>query len=187
MKKLALFFSIGFLVFSCNKVDQNEFDQNASEEFEISQDENEIITTSEELDLLLVEAGINPAEASIDEKLNYLSDKIAKDFTAKSLERASKSSTNQIVCIAQVFNGTQYFTQTKVGTTTSGLTRAIVYRDERNENFVGCNSNVYLDGITIDGKVTARTDLGSCAYIEARSIAQYSGSPKTTVILGCDD
>lgn len=192
MKKLTLFLSFGLLMVSCSKNDISEANPIELQDAEIVQTESDIITTSEELDSFLEEAGINPAEVSVEEKLDFLSDKIAKEYFA-SINSTSARSVSQILCIAQAFDGTNYKTDVDTGTSNEKVSAYEIARYRNNLAFVAGNANVYEDSGSGFRNIWGRSNQESntsCQYdvkVICRATRLASGGLGGSVVITCDD
>ncbi|HAA15308.1 MAG TPA: hypothetical protein DCE41_27885 [Cytophagales bacterium] len=155
--------------------------------------EGEIITTSaEEADALLVQNYGN-ADFSLEEKLEFLSDYYAHQATSKIEAAGRAASTDTYVAVAQIFDGSNYFTDVDTGDGSASL-RANEFKIKYGTlAFGGCNANVYKNGNNIGGRITNVQDF-SCGSedIFLASTASWSpsshpdGNPTTSVRIFCD-
>ncbi|HAA15681.1 MAG TPA: hypothetical protein DCE41_29820 [Cytophagales bacterium] len=142
------------------------------------EEESFIVTSADEVDALLM-AKYGSDNFSLEDKLNFLSDYYAQQFYDK-LEAAGRgeSATNYLA-IAQVFDGTAYFTDVVTGDGSSSIE---AYEFElRNDQlaFAGCNANVYLNMANIGGSIFNVQDL-VCIGEEISLWARARWSPTST-------
>ncbi|MEL6536252.1 MAG: hypothetical protein AAFQ98_12625, partial [Bacteroidota bacterium] len=121
-------------------------------------EESLIVTSSEEVDAMLVTA-YGSADFTLEEKLNFLSDYFAKEYTEKLSTAYRGASTNLYVAVAQIFDGTTYFTDVDTGDG-SGRVSASEFELRHDQiAFAGCNANVYLNGNNIGGDIFSVSNL----------------------------
>ncbi|HAA12476.1 MAG TPA: hypothetical protein DCE41_12560 [Cytophagales bacterium] len=152
--------------------------------------EADVVTTGEELDELLTEAGLNPAELSLQEKMDFLSDYLAENFFSGDALSISEEN-DQITCIAQVFDAASntYFTDGAAGNSSQVVNAAITATVTKSGTFAGANANIYRNGVNERGNITSTNpSASSCSQVEGRSIATFRpGTQTTKVTFGCED
>lgn len=191
MKKFILLILLTFIVVSCNNEGETILSDQGNE-VALEENQDVIVTSAEELDQIILRSSTSAKMKSMTarDKIQFLSDYIAKQVSSTDQEQRAVA---QIVCIAQVFDGRDYYTRLAFGVSTDTRIRAWINEDFRNEPLVAGSGNIYSNGVNIGGYARQRSDLGSCLYIEARSRATYpyDGKPdftsSTYVSIGCDD
>lgn len=187
MKKVFLFtLSLLFLVFSCNtKNDEIVYPKNNSS----VKNDNIIITSDDELNSLIKSKNLDLNEMNLEDKMSFLSQHIANQIINKS-NSTKKNRADQIVCIAQVYDRTNnlFFTDGAAGNSLQTVQAYVPKRYFPSGYSIGANSNIYRNGINIDGKITLQLNLDCYDEIKASAKAHYSPQNKyTSVLVGCTD
>jgi len=154
----------------------------------INSDLSLIVTSSREVDAMLV-AQYGTAEFSVEEKLNFLSDYFAEEYTTQEGAAQRGATTDVYVAVAQIFDGSNYFTDVATGDG-SGRIDASEFELRNDElAFSGCNANVYLNGTNIGGDIFSVSNL-VCIGEEISLWARASWSPtvlaNTSAGIKCD-
>lgn len=144
-------------------------------------------TTDEEVDQLLM-AKYGTSAFSTKEKLEFLSDHFAAEYQNK---YAGRTESNLYVAIAQVFDGTSYFTDVATGDGSSNV-RASVYELRHDQlAFAGANANVYLNGTNIGGRISNAQNL-TCIGEEISLVSRAywnthsGGNTQLSAYIKCD-
>ncbi|MEL6536253.1 MAG: hypothetical protein AAFQ98_12630 [Bacteroidota bacterium] len=154
--------------------------------------ESLIVTSSEEVDALLIDR-FGTSDLSLEEKLDFLSDHYAQQATEKMQALGRGASADVYVAVAQVFDGVNYFTDVDTGDGTSILLATETQFRLELISFGGCNANVYKNGNNIGGKITNAV-LFECpgkkiklfSYARwAPSQAEQNGDVNTIVSITC--
>lgn len=125
----------------------------------------DFVTSEEALNGLLVEAGLEPATLSRQGKMNFLSDHLASGYLQGSGSNGRTASTDQIVCVAQIFDGQNYLTDVETGLGHETV-RASSFLDllvpGAPQGFLGANANVYRNGVNIGGRIASSFSRNEC-------------------------
>ncbi|HAA21519.1 MAG TPA: hypothetical protein DCR93_00725 [Cytophagales bacterium] len=148
-----------------------------------------------EVDELLI-ADFGHADFDLAETMEYLSDYYAGLAEQDRISAQGRAESDQYVAVAQVFDGTTYYTDVDTGTPSQSVRARTVFSQGTFYAFVGANANVYFNGSNVDGEIDNASPL-NCGSDDVRVIsdARYFpqsplGSPAGTsayVIIGCDD
>lgn len=157
-----------------------------------SKQESLIVTSSEEVDALLYHQ-LGTADMSVEEKLMFLSDYHAQQATEKQQLQGRGASVDTYVAIAQVYDGTNYYTDVATGNGYSNLTANELQLRGGYLAFGACSANVYRNNINIGGRATNKQNFQCDDDIFMSAIARWKvtshpvhGTVSNSVKIFCD-
>lgn len=147
-----------------------------SVETDINTADIDYVTSEAELSQMLSDAGYEVTdETTLDFKMNFLSNKIAQEYHESSVKNG-RTMVDEIVCIAQIFDGSDYLTDVDTGENDQ-IIRARSFLDllgpDAPQGFVGTNANIYLNGINIGGRIDNSLNRSDCQSPPPLDIVEY--------------
>ncbi|CAL2107639.1 exported hypothetical protein [Tenacibaculum sp. 190524A02b] len=150
MKKIKLFLTLLSSIFLLTYCSKNE--QVFKNPTLITQSEEVIVTNDSELNSLLREANLFTHSLTLKEKMNFLSNHIVANLP-KNTNKSMLKTSDEIICVAQVFDGTLYFTQVKTGTSNQSIYASKRKSWQTPPVFAGVNANIYKKRVNVSGSI----------------------------------
>ncbi|HAA14040.1 MAG TPA: hypothetical protein DCE41_21050 [Cytophagales bacterium] len=158
-------------------------------------------TSGEEVDAMLIEEFGN-AKFTWEEKMDFLSDKLVEDLRESHPAYRPDPFEDpepylplvfQMTVVAQVYDAdvNTYFTDVNVGPSTTTVSSRVKRQREGSFGFVGCNANVYRNGVNIEGVIDNAVNF-SCSGADVKAVADADWfstiqDASAYVYIKCDD